>query len=69
MRRYATLTAIPQTTGGSYIWTSAGINIGNQQSVDVNPSLTTTYIVEYIINGCSDFDTSIITVNMIPSVT
>ena len=63
-----TLTAIPQTTGGSYIWTSAGVNIGNQQSIDVNPSLSTDYIVEYIINGYSDFDTTLVTVNMIPSV-
>ena len=65
MKEILSINCYSTTTGGSYIW-MAGVNIGNQQSIDVNPSLSTSYIVEYIINGCSDFDTTLVTVNMIP---
>jgi gliding motility-associated-like protein len=58
-----TLTAVPGTPGGSYVWSPGGAITA---SVDVNPLVTTDYIVDYTnLNNCVGSDT--VTVTVIPS--
>lgn len=62
----ANLTAVPSTTGGSYSWSPGS---ETTQSITVTPSTTTTYTVEYSLNGClSNQATATVTVNPVPSV-
>lgn len=58
-----TLTATPSATGGNYLWSPGG---GTTQSINVSPSLTTTYSVSYTLGGCSSTGTGTVTVNQIP---
>lgn len=44
--------------GNSYIWSTGD----TAQNISVSPTETTTYMVETIINGCSNFDEVIVTV-------
>lgn len=61
-----TLSVQSTAPGGSYNWTPAGL--GNNSSVTVSPTTTTTYTVEHVISGCtSNQESSTITVN--PGVT
>lgn len=62
----ATLTATPSIAGGSYSWTPGG---QNTPMINVNPASTTTYTVNYTLNGCSTTNTGTVTVNPIPTVT
>lgn len=55
-----TLTATPSAGGGNYQWTPGG---QTTNSITVNPSATTSYSVQYSLNGCSDNETSTVTVN------
>lgn len=50
-----TLTAVPDITGGTYLWSP-----GNETTatITVNPSSTTTYSVVYTLNGCESITTT-----------
>lgn len=52
-----TLNAVPNTTGGTYVWTPGG-STGTVSSLTVSPSSTTTYACVYSVNGCSSLPTS-----------
>ncbi len=45
----ATLTALPSTTGGTYLWTPGN---STTNPVSISPSATTVYAVVYTLNGC-----------------
>ncbi len=61
------ITATPSITGGDYNWTTTG---ETTQSITVAPTTTTTYDVEYTLNGCpSAIQTSTISVNPVPTIT
>lgn len=63
----ATLTATPSLLGGNYLWSPDG---QTSQSILVSPTATTTYSVNYTLNGCVSSPTNgTVTVNTIPSVT
>jgi gliding motility-associated-like protein len=60
----ATITATPSVIGGTYLWTPTG---QTTSSIQVSPNATTTYGVQYVLNGCtSAIATSTVTVNTIP---
>ena len=62
-----TLTATPNIPGGSIIWSPTN---ETSFSIDVSPTLTSTYSAVYTLNGCSSNSvSSIVTVNLIPQVT
>ena len=62
-----TLTATPNIPGGSVIWSPTN---ETSFSIDVSPTLTSTYSAVYTLNGCSSNSvSSIVTVNLIPQVT
>lgn len=63
---FAILTATPSVTGGSFIWTPGGQTTA---SISVNPGLTTTYSVNYTLAGCGSTNTSVVTVNPLPTIT
>jgi gliding motility-associated-like protein len=66
----ATVTVAPSVSGGSYLWTAPAAVTGmTTQSVNVTPSTTTKYYMTYTLNGCSRSDSSLVTVNPIPTVT
>jgi gliding motility-associated-like protein len=61
------LTATPNLPNGVYNWISAN---ETTQSISVNPQVTTTYDVEYTLNGCtSAIATSTVTVTPLPIIT
>lgn len=61
------LTATPSVSGGDFFWTSSG---ETTNSISVSPTNTTTYDVEYSLNGCSSSPTSAtVTVNPVPTLT
>ena len=60
-----TLTATGNPTGGVYTWS----NGSNMATATVNPTVTTSYTVDYIISGCPSAMSSItVTVNALPNV-
>jgi gliding motility-associated-like protein len=62
----ATITAIPNATGGTYTWAN---NSATSNSLTVNPSSTTNYSVTYSLNGCNSSGSSgTVTVNPLPVV-
>lgn len=62
-----TLTATPSAGGGTYLWSPGGENTA---SIDVSPATTTTYTVEYTLNGCTSVpETATVTVTATPTVT
>ncbi|MEN9972232.1 MAG: hypothetical protein RIS20_579 [Bacteroidota bacterium] len=61
-----TLTATPGLTGGAYLWSPGG---ATTNSITVNPTSTTVYSVNYLINGCTSTGTGTVTVNPTPLVT
>lgn len=61
----ATLTANPNLGGGTYLWTPGG---QTTQSITVSPGSTTTYTVDYTLNGCTGTATGTVTVNPLPIV-
>ena len=62
----ATLTAIPSTQGGTFLWSTGGTT----SSINVNPTSTSLYSVTYFDNGCaSPTAFSTVTVDPIPVVT
>ncbi|NBP05618.1 MAG: hypothetical protein EBV15_05260, partial [Bacteroidetes bacterium] len=62
----ATLTAVPDLLGGTYLWSP---NPLTTSSISIAPLATTTYSVIYSLNGCSSVSESAqVIVNSIPSV-
>lgn len=62
----ATLTANPSIGGGTFDWSTSG---ETTQSILVNPTSTTTYTVNYAVNGCPSVPASAtVTVNPIPTI-
>jgi len=63
----ATISATPSQNGGTYLWTPTG---QTTSSIQVSPNVTTTYGLEYQVNGCpSVVATSTVTVNTTPVLT
>lgn len=63
----ATLTANPSVSGGIYTWSPGG---ETTQSINVTPLNTSSYTVEYSLNGCpSGPSIATVTVSSTPSVT
>jgi len=63
----ANLTAIPNLTGGTYVWTPGGFST---ETISVNPILTTSYSVIYTLNNCSSLVSSgSVHVNPVPVLT
>lgn len=62
----STLTATPGLTGGTYLWSPGG---ATTNSITVNPTSTTVYTVNYVVNGCTSIGTGTVTVNPTPLVT
>ena len=60
-----TLNASVNSSGGTYQWTANGADLGTNQSITVNPTVTTSYIITYTAGSCIDSDT--VVVNVIPS--
>jgi large repetitive protein len=61
------LTATPNLPNGTYNWITAN---ETTQSISVHPQVTTTYDVEYTLNGCtSAIATSTVTVTPLPIIT
>jgi PKD repeat protein len=61
----ANLQATGSSTGGTYTWS----NNATGASITVAPSSTTTYIVTYTNNGCIASQSSVVTVNPVPTIT
>ena len=60
------LTATGNPTGGTYSWSpAASLNVSTGAVVLANPTTTTTYTVNYTINGCIATSTTTITVNQL----
>ena len=55
----ATITAVGSPNGGTYLWTPTGQTTA---SITVTPATTTTYTVDYTVNGCTSSTTSTVTV-------
>lgn len=63
----ATITATPSVGGGTYEWSPGG---QTTQTINVNPTTTTTYTVVYSLDDCSSLPvTSTVTVTPAPTVT
>lgn len=60
-----TLTATSSIPGGTYNWITTG---ESTQSITVSPTATTTYNLEYEVNGCTSTGQGTVTVNPIPNV-
>lgn len=61
-----TLTASPSLAGGTFSWSPSG---NTSSTLNVNPSTTTTYTVNYTLNGCMAIpDEGIVTVKPVPSI-
>ncbi len=62
----ATLTATPSISGGTYLWSPGG---ETTQNITVSPGSSTTYSVEYTVNGCTSTPAvSTVTVTPAPTV-
>ncbi|MBS1623238.1 MAG: gliding motility-associated C-terminal domain-containing protein, partial [Bacteroidetes bacterium] len=61
----ATLTAVPDQTGGSYLWSTGDVT----QSITVSPATLSHYTVTYTLGICSSSDTATVTVRTLPVVT
>jgi gliding motility-associated-like protein len=62
----APLTAIVDSSGGSYFWSPG--SYPNTQSITVNPPATTVYTLMYTLGSCSDTTTATVSVINSPSV-
>ncbi len=61
-----TLTATTSIGGGTYLWNPGG---GTNQGINVSPSASSEYTVQYTLNGCLAEATSLVTVNPVPELT
>lgn len=61
----ASLTAVPDVTGGTYIWSA---NAQTTASINVSPNQTTLYNVLYDYMGCINTASASVVVNPIPTV-
>lgn len=62
----ATLTAVPAVAGGTFNWIGTG---QTTNTLTVSPTNTTTYTVEYTLNGCLSSNTGDVIVNAVPVLT
>jgi hypothetical protein len=61
----ASLTATPDISGGTYVWSSGQTG----QTISVSPTASANYSVTYTVNGCSSAPASaVVTVNPVPTV-
>ncbi|TNE71597.1 MAG: T9SS type A sorting domain-containing protein [Bacteroidetes bacterium] len=56
----AVLTAVPDIGGGDYNWLASGETTA---SITVSPTSSTTYTLEYTLNGCTSSASSVVTVH------
>lgn len=61
-----TLTASSSTAGGTWTWSLAGNILGSGSTLSVNPTTSTTYTVEYNVNGCTGTSTVLVSVEPTP---
>jgi gliding motility-associated-like protein len=61
----ATLTANPSVAGGTFVWTPGG---QTTNSITVSPAATTTYTVDYNLNGCMASGSGTVSVIALPTV-
>lgn len=61
-----TLTASSSTAGGTWTWSLGGNILGSGSTLSVNPTTSTTYTVEYSVNGCTSTSTVLVTVEQTP---
>jgi gliding motility-associated-like protein len=60
----ANILATPSITGGTFVWTP---NVGTTNSINVSPTSTSNYSVQYTLNGCLSIPVSAtVTVNATP---
>jgi gliding motility-associated-like protein len=64
-----TLTASSPTPGGTYTWFLNGTQIGTGSTINVSPTTTTTYAVEYAAAGCTGTSNVTVTVEPTPQPT
>ena len=62
----ASLTAVPDVLGGTYLWSN---NAQTTQSITPSPAQTTVYNLLYNYNGCINTANGTVVVNVVPSVT
>jgi len=62
----ATLTAVPDFPGGTFVWGPGGEVTA---AINVSPAATTIYDVTYTLNGCVATDNATLTVNPMPVAT
>ena len=66
----ATLTATSNVQNGVYTWTQGGVTVGTGPTLTVNPTVLTTYSVDYSVNGCTPVSTNVtVNVSPLPTVT
>ncbi len=61
----ATLTATPDLPGGGYLWTPGG---STASTITVSPNTNTTYSCRYMLNGCRDSTTALVSVYPPPNI-
>jgi len=61
-----TLTASSPTAGGTWTWSLGGNILGSGSTLSVNPTTSTTYTVEYNVNGCTSTSTVLVSVEPTP---
>ena len=62
----STLTAIPSQTGGTFLWSTNSTS----NNINVTPTTTSTYYVDYNLGGCNTaIDSALVNVNPLPVVT
>jgi gliding motility-associated-like protein len=60
-----TLVAVVDLPGGTFLWTPTS---ATSASINVAPTTSTTYAVVYTLNGCSNSDSVLVSVDPLPSV-
>ena len=61
-----TLTASSSTAGGTWTWSLGGNILGSGSTLSVNPTTSTTYSVQYNVNGCTSTSTVLVSVEATP---
>ncbi len=61
-----TLSASSSTAGGTWTWSLGGNILGSGSTLSVNPTTSTTYSVQYNVNGCTSTSTVLVSVEATP---